>query len=204
MTNGAAYESFCSSLHGFDERVFMKRNSLAAFAFSLLLILCADISRGQDNVAEEATAVGVSRKTDITIGEGYATGTESIEARITVLEVLRGEKAWDLVKASDSSNRSAPAGMDYVAARIRFEYEARGIQEDQNYAVRSEQFAAVSEKGRQYDRPSIVQPKPELSGRLYPGDSLEGWLVLLVSVDDKKPLMTFGHNYSRTWFKLYR
>jgi len=57
--------------------------------------------------------------------------------------------------------------------------------------------------GRQYQRPSIVIPKPELRGRLYQGDSLEGWIVLLVSMGDKKPLMSFGNNYSRVWFKLY-
>jgi hypothetical protein len=46
-------------------------------------------------------------------------------------------------------------------------------------------------------------PKPELSGMLYPGDSLEGWIVFLVAIDDKTPLMTFGNNYNRAWFKLY-
>jgi len=57
--------------------------------------------------------------------------------------------------------------------------------------------------GDGYQSASIVVPKPELSGRLYPGDSLEGWIVFLVSMDDKKPLMSFGNNYSRVWFKLY-
>ncbi len=177
----------------------MKRNAAAVFAFAFLLALFTDTLRAQENAAPSGVAV----KTDVTIGEGYVTRIESIEARITVLEVLRGEKAWDLVKASSSSNNPAPTGMEYVASRIRFEYGVKGTPEDLGYAIRGEQFAAVSERGKQYDRPSVLQPKPELSGRLYPGESLEGWLVFFVSVDDQRPLLTFGNNYSRIWFKLY-
>jgi hypothetical protein len=145
----------------------------------------------------------VPHKTEIAIGEGYVTSTESFEARLTVLEVARGEKAWDLVKTASPSNRPPEPGMEYICVRIRFEFGAKGDTGDLSYGVRDEQFASLSDGGRQYERPSVVRPKPELSGRLYPGDSLEGWIVLLVSAEDKRPLMTFGNNYYRIWFKLY-
>jgi hypothetical protein len=182
-----------------------KRATIFALAFLLALFLGAPQARilqAQNNSADEAAAIGVARKADITIGEGYVTRVESIEARITVLEVRRGEKAWDLVKTSGLSDKPA-AGMEYVAARIRFEYGAQGASEDPSYAVRGEQFASVSGMGGQYDRPSVLPPKPELSGWLYPGDSLEGWLVFFVSVGDEKPLMSFGNNYNKIWFRLY-
>jgi hypothetical protein len=51
--------------------------------------------------------------------------------------------------------------------------------------------------------PPIVQPKPELSGRLHSGDSLEGWVTLQVAIDDNKPLMTFGREQDVKWFQLY-
>ncbi len=86
--------------------------------------------------------------------------------------------------------------------RIRFEY-GMGSAADRSYAVREEQFALYSQDGKPYHRPAVVEPKPKLSGRLYPGESLEGWLTFLVSREDQKPLMSFGDNYNRVWFKLY-
>jgi hypothetical protein len=92
---------------------------------------------------------------------------------------------------------------------VQAAWRGKGLQnspstsEDQSYAVRGEQFAAVSEKGKQYERPAALQPEPELSDRLYPGETLEGWLIFFVSIDDGEPLLSFGNNYNRIWFKLY-
>lgn len=152
--------------------------------------------------ADQAVPVGTICEASLRLGEGYVTDIESVEARIAVLEVVRGAKAWDMVKAADPSNKPPDSGMEYVAVRVRFEYAAKQGR-DQSYGLRDEQFASVSETGKPYGRPSVAPPKPALSGRLYPGDTLEGWIVLLVSADDLKPLMTFGHNYDRLWFRLY-
>ena len=173
------------------------------FTWIFLFTILAMSANGQSPPMPEACNLGVACKANITIGEGYVTGTETVESLITVLEIVRGEKAWDLVKAASPSNKYPDVGMEYVAARIRFVFGAKGDSGDLSYGIRDEQFAVISETGRQYELPSIVLPKPELSGRLYPGDSLEGWIVLLVSTEDKKPLMSFGNNYNRVWFKLY-
>jgi hypothetical protein len=173
------------------------------FTWIFLFTVLAMSANSQSPPMPEACNRGVACKANITIGEGYVTGTEIVESVITVLEVVRGEKAWDLVKTASPSNKYPDAGMEYVAARIRFVFGAKGDLGDLSYGIRDEQFALVSESGRQYERPSIVLPKPELNGRLYLGDSLEGWIVLLASMDDKRPLMSFGNNYNRVWFKLY-
>jgi hypothetical protein len=171
--------------------------ALAVFS----LTACTDAPAAQAS-ADEAVAIGTVCEASISIGEGYVTDIESVEARIAVLEVLRGEKAWETVKAADASNRPPDPGMEYVAVRVRFEYAAQDGR-DQSYGIRDEQFASVSGAGKPYERPSVVPPAPALNGRLYPGDSLEGWIVLSVSVDDPRPLMTFGNNYNRIWFRLY-
>lgn len=173
------------------------------FAWIFLLLLLAKSANSQSLPIPEACSPGVACKAKITIGEGYVTSTETVESAITLLEIVRGEKAWDLVKAASPSNKLPDAGMEYIAARIKFLFGAKESPGDLSYGIRDEQFALVSESGRQYERPSIVLPKPELSGRLYPGDSLEGWVVLLVSIGDKRPLMSFGNNYNRVWFRLY-
>jgi hypothetical protein len=177
--------------------------NMRCVAWFFLLVSFVISAYSQNPQAPEACNPGVACKASITIGEGYVTGTETVASVITVLEIVRGEKAWDMVKTASPSNKYPNAGMEYVAVRIKFAFGAKGSSGDLSYGIRDEQFALVSESGRQYERPSIVLPKPELSGRLYPGDSLEGWIVLLLSVDDKKPLMSFGNNYNRVWFKLY-
>lgn len=180
----------------------MRQKAIPVCIFVLLLFPFAGILRAQADSADKASAIGTASTTVITLGEGYVTDTESVEAQITVLEVLRGEKAWDRIKAEDPINKPPDTGMEYIAVRVHIEYGAEGGG-DQSYGFREEQFASVSQSGSQYGRPSIASLKPELSGRLYPGESLEGWVVLLVSVDDPKPLMTFGNNYNRLWFRLY-
>ena len=171
--------------------------ALAVFSLSA----CTEAPAAQAS-ADEAVPIGAVCEASIRIGEGYVTDIESVDARIAVLEVMRGEKAWETVKAADPSNRPPDPGMEYVVVRIRFEYEAQAGR-DQSYGIRDEQFAAVSGEGKPYERPSAAPPAPALNGRLYPGDSLEGWIVLSVSVHDSKPLMTFGNNYNRIWFRLY-
>jgi hypothetical protein len=180
---------------------FSKRASAVAWVF--LLLFLAKPANSQSSSVQEACSIGVDCRAKITIGEGYVTSTETVESVIAIMEIERGEKAWDLVKAANQSNKPPDVGMEYIAARIKFVFGAKGSSEDLSYGIRDEQFASISESGKQYERPLIIPPKPELSGRLYPGDSLEGWLVFLVSVGDKRPLMSFGNNYNRVWLKLY-
>ena len=176
--------------------------SCTVWCILFCLIVPLGALKAQD-VATGATSPGVAREITLRIGEGYVTDTQSIEGRITVLEVMRGEKAWDLVKASSPANKPAGAGMEYLVARIRFELGAKGATGNQTYAVREEQFVSVSSDGKQYETPSVAHPKPTLSGKLYEGESLEGLIALLVAVGEAKPLMNFGNNYNRVWFKLY-
>jgi hypothetical protein len=182
---------------------FCSRRISSVWLCGLLCLLPGELLKEQASPAVNACAVGVVCKTKITIGEGYVTRTETVEAAITVMEVRRGEKAWALIKAGDSSNKFAENGMEYIAVRIRFDYGERGASGNLSYGIRDEQFASVSEGGRQYPRAAVVPPEPQLTGRLYPGESLEGWIILLVSVDDKEPLMSYGNNYNRLWLKLY-
>jgi hypothetical protein len=172
----------------------------------LLSFFCwTEVIKPQSPSSIDATPVGITRTTKVVVGEGYVTATESFEARITVLEIARGRKAWDLVTAASTSNKPPASGLEYIVARIRFEFGEKGVPGDQRtYGVRDEQFALASETGRLYENPSVLPPKPALSGRVYPGDALEGWIAFLVAIDDNKPLMSFGNNYSRVWFQLYQ
>jgi hypothetical protein len=126
---------------------------------------------------------------------------ETYDAKITVLEVLRGEKSADLIKKASVSNAPAQSGFDYVMARIRFEYSARGAPGDKAWNLSGKQFHAFSGEGKPYGIPSIVLPDPELAGELHAGDSRQGWIAFEVAKQDRQPLMIFDPG--NVWFQLY-
>jgi hypothetical protein len=120
-------------------------------------------------------------------------GGEPCDARIFLLEVVRGEKAWQRIKAAGSSNTPPKGDLEYVLARMRFEMSAR-TPGSKSYQIRSGQtgqFLAFSAEGQPYEAPALALPKPELEGTLRSGESIEGWLAFAVPKSEGKPLMNF-------------
>jgi len=152
---------------------------------------------------------GLPVKAIVECGRGYISH-ELYDATITVLEIVRGAKALDLIKQASVSNKPPKIGFEYILARIRVEYFARGTPGDCGHELKEEQFTAVSADGKVYKTPAVVPPKPSLSGMLRSGDSLEGWVAFLVAQEDSKTLMTFTvksggavEHGGDVWFQLY-
>ena len=142
-------------------------------------------------------------------GQGY-TSHELYDMKITLLEVFRGEEAWKRLQAASPSNKPAPPGQDYVIARVRFEYSARGLPGRCVHQLVPEQFSAYSTDGATYDAPALIAPKPEMRSGLKSGQTFEGWVAFAVPLQDKNPLMNYSADSggavmhgSGTWFKLF-
>ena len=158
-----------------------------------------------------AHPIGVPVSTIIEFGEQYL-GSEQYDAKITVLEVVRGEKAWALVKQASASNPAPKQGFEYVLARARFEFSARTSLAHYSYNLDPNQFTATERDGRELAAaPLDAPPAPVLRGTLKSGDSLEGWLLFLVPQKVLQPLMVFredvgdvSHVGSGTWFELFK
>jgi hypothetical protein len=166
----------------------------------LTMAVCVETPTAQDYSPFNPAPVGVPVTATVECGDPYA-ASELYNLKITVQEIIRGKEALKRIKAASMSDQPTKADSEYILARIRFEFFARGAPGDKDYDLREDQFVAVSSDGREYDAPSIVQPKLILSSRLHSGDSLEGWLAFQVAQDDNKPLMLF--NRGGIWFKLY-
>ena len=149
--------------------------------------------------------------TIIEFGEQYL-GSEQYDAKITVLEVVRGEKAWEMMKQASASNAVPKAGFEYLLARVRFEFAARTSLSHFEYDVEPGQFTATERDGREIEGASIeTQPDPALKGKLKSGESVEGWIAFVVPRRTSQPLMVFredvgdvSHSGGGTWFELYR
>lgn len=166
----------------------------------------------------DAAPAGVTINTTIDKGSEFTTN-DYYEVQVTLLEFARGKKALELVKWTGLVD-TPEAGYEYAIARIRFTYVAqdvsdRGLVEAQSFKLAEGQFAAFSADGTK-EYPSLdltVQPEPQLHDWVFfPGESREGWVVLLVSTDEQYPLMVFKREYktggdfqgfSPVWFRLY-
>ena len=176
-----------------------------------MLALAGPITAQTRAAAIDAHPIGAPVTTIIEFGEQYL-GSEQYDAKITVLEVLRGEKAREIVKRANAADPVPKSGFDYLLARVRFEFAARTSLAHHSYDVDVSQFRATSRDGRDFSVPVVVTPPtPVLKGTLKSGDSLEGWLAFSVPRSVPKPLMVFhedvgdvSHVGSGTWFELYK
>ncbi len=160
----------------------------------LLLFFCSMelVVAGQGRDILDPYPMGIPAAATITFGDAYSTAIEAYDARITMVEVIRGAGAWELLRKQDASAAEPDPAFEYVLARIRFEYMAKGKPGDKVYDLRDEQFTAYSSDGfTQYPAANAVPPKPRLDGTLHSGDALEGWIVVLVARDDRKPFAAF-------------
>lgn len=129
---------------------------------------------------------------------------DSYTADVTVKEIIRGDKAWELIQAANMFNKEADAGYEYILAKIDF--KLTNAPDGKKYDLSGYSFDIISDKGKGYDKGLIMAPEPVLDIELYKGASSEGYVAFKVAVSDKSPKITFGRNYDGTggiWFKAY-
>jgi hypothetical protein len=175
--------------------------SAALFSAAALMASAAQ-TRGlsaDTDLTAHAQPLGKPLSTIVEFGEQYETGDAPYEMKITVVRVLRGAPAETLVKAASARNPAPHKDYQYVAARIRLELSARVAPANDSYALDPSQFSSISPGGAAYPTPKLVaQPKPGLHATLRSGDSVEGWVVLLVPRAERLPLLLFAPDLGTT------
>lgn len=122
---------------------------------------------------------------------------------VRIVETIRGAKAWEKIKNANMFNSEAPAGYEYVLAKIAFSVvDTKG-----EFAVKpsSYDFVAYSSNNEEMPDHFVVEPSPELEGNLYTGGNAEGYLTFLVKTDDTSPKLAYGLDYNGAggiWFNL--
>ena len=133
--------------------------------------------------------------------KGYFTDSYTVSLRVA--EVYRGSKAWEMIKAANMFNDEAPAGKEYIVAKL----VGSVISSNGDKAVHFSEynFTAFSGTNVEYDMASVVNPEPEFSGDVYTGGTTSGYCVFLVNKDDANPKIVYGQDYDGTggvWFSL--
>lgn len=110
---------------------------------------------------------------------------------ISVVQVVRGEAAWELVQQAYQFNSPAQPGTEYLLIQVRMDYSSGP--EGQTDWVHQLDFGMLSTQGHAYGVPWwLTPPEPFLTAQLYPGSSITGWTAWQVAIDDTNPMLIFG------------
>ena len=165
----------------------------------LTLIACAQTDTSTPAAAAPTATsandleAGSSRAQPASIGTSFTVkfdellGSETFNARITLVEVIRGKEAADLISDPIGVGSTPKDGFEWLLAKLDFLLlEATGI--DTAYDLNEYAFAAVSSDGKVYEptNPNIGLPEPRLRVVLYSGAQQEGWIAFQVLEEDAR------------------
>jgi hypothetical protein len=148
----------------------------------------------------DAASIGTTVPAMVELSDMYVS-PETYDLKVTVAEIVRGEKAGEFLKKAGASEAQIGTDSEYLLARVRLEYSARGAPGDKPWELSGAQFNAYSEEGKPFGSASIVASQSGLKPSLRSGDNLECWLAFVVTTSGRKPVMTF--NPGGAWFRLY-
>lgn len=119
----------------------------------------------------------------------------NMEVTFAVVEVLRGDDAWNKIYAENRFNDEAPEGYEYIMIKLSVNY-LTGPSPDSLFEISNGwpsdiELAIVSNNKIVTESVFIVDPKPEFDLKLFPGSSGEGYVTLLCEKDDPNPILLF-------------
>lgn len=137
----------------------------------------ASVSVPSDLKGIKATNSGKDRNDPAPLTEKII--TEDWE--VSVLEIVRGDKAWEMVKEANQFNDAPAEGMEYIVVKVHVRYIGT---DDAAAQINGTFFKTTGSAGVLYDAPLTVDPNPMLDATLYPGGEFEGWITMQAAKDE--------------------
>lgn len=106
--------------------------------------------------------------------------------RMTVLEVLMGQEATDLVTSASPFNDPPRDGFTYIVARLRVTNDGT-----MPLTIASDDFAITGSSGFIRRFVGAFAPDDAIDGEVGPGESREGWTVLGAPSDESNLVLIF-------------
>jgi len=149
----------------------------------------AAINIPSDLNAIAASETGMQRSSPIPFKEKLV--TEDWE--MTILEVVRGEAAWNLVLEANRYNDPPFDGYEYIAVKLH----VRNIGTvDDSSSIDGYSFNITGSANILHDLPSIVEPEPALDIDLYPGGEYDGWVVFQSIIGETNLMLAFQESWT--------
>lgn len=115
--------------------------------------------------------------------------------QVTVLDVVRGDEAWQMAVEANEFNDPPEEGMEYLAVKVHARYIGT---EDEPTVIDGFAFSTTGSARTIHESPAVVEPEPAFGAELFPGGENEGWVVLQIGQDETglvaifEPLWGFG------------
>lgn len=150
-------------------------------------------------------SLGSSRSNPAAIGTAaiWVDGSSQISQK--VLQVVRGDSAWQKIKAANMFNSPATSGTEYVLISLQGNYQKGDT--NKTYELDPGNCVLVSSDGhifQSFDN-MAVPPAPDYRREVFPGATLTGWAVYSTFAGDPSPLLQCGRKYDGSggvWFSL--
>ncbi|MFC1534738.1 hypothetical protein ACFL7M_15400 [Thermodesulfobacteriota bacterium] len=171
---------------------------------ALIVNFVADTPFAFAKNSRDATPVGTTATGTIDVwGAGASEyGDNALyDVKITIEDVIRGERAWELIRVANASNPPPEEGFEYVLARMRIACVVKRASGNLSYKVKPDNFNVYDTNNHPYPFPAVLPPEPALIGMVfYSGDVHEGWIPFQVAKGHDRPLMFF---FGGLWFQLF-
>jgi hypothetical protein len=130
------------------------------------------------------TEEGLSRSNPVPFGELYSAANWDLQ----VLDVIRGDEAWQMIGQANQFNEPPQDGMEYVLVKIK---AASTAADSEEHSIGNWDFNLTGSQLIQYDPGEVVAPDPVLDATLYAGGEAEGWVAFAVGQDEDNLILVF-------------
>ncbi|MFN0072736.1 MAG: DUF4352 domain-containing protein [Chloroflexota bacterium] len=120
---------------------------------------------------------------------------------VSIDEVLRD--AWPLVREANRFNRAPNDSFSYFGVKVTMRYFTGPS--DDAFQVSSTDFKLVGADRTLRQTAAIFEPEPRLSGSIYPGATVSGYLIYEIRKDEQAQVLLFETNFNGergVWFAL--
>ncbi|OOE12507.1 hypothetical protein [Fictibacillus arsenicus] len=111
-----------------------------------------------------------------------------IKIDITVMEVIRGDAAFQKLKAMNEYNENAPEGYEWVLAKTKVKLTESETEDLAFFIDGVMNFNFVSESGDIYSGDIVGTTEPDFSFEMYVGNEKEGYISGLVKTGEEAQL----------------
>ena len=137
---------------------------------------------GFDSV--EPSSVGTSLTDPANLGESVITEDWEIQ----ILEVVRGDDAWTLIKEGNQFNEPPEEGMEFIAVLVGVQKVGSTNRSDN---ISSYEFKSTGSAEIIHDPTYVIEPPPALEVNLYPGGEYQGWVVVQGEIGEENMVLIY-------------
>lgn len=106
-----------------------------------------------------------------------------VKVDLSVSEVIRGDKAYQMIKQMNEFNDEAPEGYEWMLIKMKAKL-VDSETEDYPFYTDADMHQVVSESGDVYNGDAYAYTEPDFSFEMYKGNEKEGYIDALVKIGE--------------------